>query len=108
MMWETSSMALCAGMERTWLNITRPKSSPNTHTPSPTTSIWRCAGSRWGSCSSSSFANAAAGRSAAANAAKSAGRVSGVGVEQLSIGAEVQLVIDTLYEDDDTEFVVWK
>jgi uncharacterized OB-fold protein len=34
--------------------------------------------------------------------------VGGVGVDQLRIGAEVELVIDTLYEDDDNEYLVWK
>ena len=34
--------------------------------------------------------------------------VPGVGVEELNIGAEVELVLDTLYEDDDHEYLVWK
>jgi uncharacterized protein len=31
-----------------------------------------------------------------------------VGIEDLSVGAEVELTLDTLYEDDDHEYVVWK
>jgi hypothetical protein len=34
--------------------------------------------------------------------------VGGVGVEQLHVGQEVELVLDTLYEDDDHEYMVWK
>ncbi len=34
--------------------------------------------------------------------------VPGVVVDQLSVGTEVELVLDTLYEDDDHEYVVWK
>jgi uncharacterized OB-fold protein len=34
--------------------------------------------------------------------------VSGVSVDDLSAGMEVELVLDTLYEDDDNEYVVWK
>ena len=34
--------------------------------------------------------------------------VPGVGVGDLSVGDEVELVLDTLYEDDDHEYVVWK
>jgi uncharacterized protein len=34
--------------------------------------------------------------------------VPGVGVDQLSVGTEVELVLDTLYEDDDHEYMVWK
>jgi len=34
--------------------------------------------------------------------------VPGVGVGQLTVGAEVELVLDTLYEDDEHEYVVWK
>ena len=34
--------------------------------------------------------------------------VDGVGVEDLSVGAEVELVLDTLFEDDETETVVYK
>lgn len=34
--------------------------------------------------------------------------VSGVGVEDLEVGMEMELVLDTLYEDDDNEYVVWK
>ena len=34
--------------------------------------------------------------------------VPGVGVDQLNVGTEVELVLDTLYEDDDHEYLVWK
>ena len=34
--------------------------------------------------------------------------VAGVDVDSLHVGDEVELVIDTLYEDDDNEFLVWK
>ena len=34
--------------------------------------------------------------------------VPGVGVDDLSVGVEVELVLDTLYEDDDHEYLVWK
>jgi uncharacterized protein len=34
--------------------------------------------------------------------------VPGVGVDDLSIGAEVELVTDVLYEDDDHQYLVWK
>lgn len=34
--------------------------------------------------------------------------VSGVAVDDLSVGQEVELVEDVLYEDDDHEYVVWK
>jgi len=34
--------------------------------------------------------------------------VAGVGVPELSVGTEVELVLDTLYEDDDNEYLVWK
>ncbi|SRR5579883_2483631 len=34
--------------------------------------------------------------------------VPGVGVADLSVGAEVEVVLDTLYEDDDHEYLVWK
>jgi uncharacterized OB-fold protein len=34
--------------------------------------------------------------------------VSGVDVGQLEAGMEMEIVLDTLYEDDDNEFVVWK
>lgn len=30
------------------------------------------------------------------------------GIEGLRVGQEVELVLDTLYEDDDHEYVVWK
>jgi uncharacterized OB-fold protein len=34
--------------------------------------------------------------------------VDGVGVEDLSVGTEVELVLDTLFEDDEKETVVYK
>jgi uncharacterized OB-fold protein len=34
--------------------------------------------------------------------------VSGVAAAELAIGDEVELVLDTLYEDDEYEYVVWK
>jgi uncharacterized OB-fold protein len=34
--------------------------------------------------------------------------VPGVGVNDLSVGTEVELVLDTLYEDDEHEYLVWK
>jgi hypothetical protein len=34
--------------------------------------------------------------------------VPGVGVDELTVGAEVELVLATLYEDDDHEYLVWK
>jgi uncharacterized OB-fold protein len=34
--------------------------------------------------------------------------VDGVGVDDLKVGAEVELVVDTLFEDDEHEYVVWK
>ncbi|HLI74363.1 MAG TPA: OB-fold domain-containing protein [Acidimicrobiales bacterium] len=34
--------------------------------------------------------------------------VPGVGVEDLSVGTEVDLVTDVLYEDDDHQYLVWK
>jgi uncharacterized OB-fold protein len=34
--------------------------------------------------------------------------VDGVGVEDLSVGTEVELVLDTLFTDDEKETVVWK
>jgi len=34
--------------------------------------------------------------------------VPGVGVNDLSVGDEVELVVDTLYEDEDHEYLVWK
>ena len=34
--------------------------------------------------------------------------VPGVGVDALAVGDEVELVLDTLYEDDEHEYVVWK
>jgi uncharacterized OB-fold protein len=32
----------------------------------------------------------------------------GVTVDDLSVGVEVELILDTLYEDDEHEYVVWK
>ena len=34
--------------------------------------------------------------------------VPGYAVEDLQVGMEMQLVLDTLYEDDEHEYVVWK
>jgi uncharacterized OB-fold protein len=34
--------------------------------------------------------------------------VAGVAVGDLKIGMEVEMVVDTLYEDDDNEYLVWK
>ena len=34
--------------------------------------------------------------------------VRGVGASELAVGMEMELVLDTLYEDDAHEFVVWK
>src|SRR5271165_398575 len=34
--------------------------------------------------------------------------VSGVTVDDLAVGTEVELVVDVLYEDDDHEYLVWK
>lgn len=34
--------------------------------------------------------------------------VPGVGVSDLKAGMEMELVVDTLYEDDETEYTVWK
>ncbi len=34
--------------------------------------------------------------------------VPGVDVTDLSVGDQVELVLDTLYEDDEHEYVVWK
>ena len=34
--------------------------------------------------------------------------VPGVAVTDLAVGTEVELVLDTLYEDDDHEYLVWK
>ena len=34
--------------------------------------------------------------------------VEGVAVEDLSLGQEVEIVLDTLYEDDEHEYMVWK
>ena len=34
--------------------------------------------------------------------------VPGVGVEDLKAGMEMELVLDTLYEDDENEYTVWK
>jgi uncharacterized OB-fold protein len=32
----------------------------------------------------------------------------GVGTDQLEAGREMELVLDTLYEDDDNEYLIWK
>jgi uncharacterized OB-fold protein len=32
----------------------------------------------------------------------------GIGIEDLYVGAEVELVVDTLYEDDEHQYLVWK
>ena len=34
--------------------------------------------------------------------------VSGVKIEDLKVGMEMQLVLDQLYEDDDNEYIIWK
>jgi uncharacterized OB-fold protein len=34
--------------------------------------------------------------------------VAGVGVDDLRVGTQVELVLDTLYEDDEHEYLVWK
>ncbi len=34
--------------------------------------------------------------------------VGGVGVDQLEVGMPMELVLDTLYEDEQNEYVVWK
>jgi uncharacterized protein len=34
--------------------------------------------------------------------------VDGVGADDLRIGMDVELVVDTLYEDDENEYLVWK
>ncbi|HVB90688.1 MAG TPA: OB-fold domain-containing protein [Acidimicrobiales bacterium] len=34
--------------------------------------------------------------------------VPGVTVEDLTVGDEVELVVDTLYSEDDTDYLVWK
>jgi uncharacterized protein len=34
--------------------------------------------------------------------------VGGVTVDDLTVGDEVELVVDTLYREDDTEYLVWK
>ncbi len=34
--------------------------------------------------------------------------VAGVTVDDLSVGTEVEVVLDTLYEDDEHEYLVWK
>jgi hypothetical protein len=34
--------------------------------------------------------------------------VPGVTVDDLSVGTEVEVVLDTLYEDDEHEYMVWK
>jgi uncharacterized OB-fold protein len=34
--------------------------------------------------------------------------VPGVGVDQLAVGMEMELVLGTLFEDEQNEYVVWK
>ncbi len=34
--------------------------------------------------------------------------VDGITVDDLAVGTEVEIVLDTLYEDDDNEYLVWK
>jgi hypothetical protein len=34
--------------------------------------------------------------------------VAGVSVDDLAVGTEVEIVLDTLYEDDENEYLVWK
>ena len=34
--------------------------------------------------------------------------VAGVTPDDLTVGTEVELVVDTLYEDDENEYMVWK
>lgn len=34
--------------------------------------------------------------------------VAGVTVDDLAVGTEVEIVLDTLYEDDENEYLVWK
>jgi len=34
--------------------------------------------------------------------------VAGVGIEDLRVGMEMELVLGTLYEDEDTEYTMWK
>ncbi|MGE4650379.1 MAG: benzoylsuccinyl-CoA thiolase, partial [Myxococcota bacterium] len=36
------------------------------------------------------------------------GQVADAGVEDLEVGAEMELVFSTLFEDDENEYVVWK
>jgi len=36
------------------------------------------------------------------------GQVDGAGVEDLEVGAEMELVMRTLFEDEEKEYVVWK
>jgi uncharacterized OB-fold protein len=36
------------------------------------------------------------------------GQVAGDAIEPLAVGAEVELVVDRLFEDDDNEYLVWK
>lgn len=35
------------------------------------------------------------------------GQVKGADADSLTVGQEVELVVDTLFEDDDSEYVVW-
>jgi uncharacterized OB-fold protein len=34
--------------------------------------------------------------------------VAGVGIDDLVVGMEMELVLGTLYEDEDTEYTMWK
>ena len=36
------------------------------------------------------------------------GQVSGAGVEDLKAGMEVEVVLETLFEDDENEYLIWK
>ncbi len=36
------------------------------------------------------------------------GQVSGAGVENLKAGMEVEIVLETLFEDDENEYLIWK
>jgi uncharacterized OB-fold protein len=36
------------------------------------------------------------------------GQVSGAGVEDLKAGMEVEVVLETLFEDDENEYMIWK
>src|SRR5664280_2538329 len=64
-------------------------------------------GSRCTSCGNFAFAIAAV-ELAAEQMVVMGQMVPGVDVDSLSVGSEVELVLDTLYEDDEHEYVVWK